>query len=66
MRDHRIGLNLFTDVLDVLERHGFARGDDQHAGRAILLIGDLACIYEGSQDHPFGPSTTPVPPRRGT
>ena len=61
MRDHRIGLNLFTDVLDVLERHGFARGDDQHAGRAIFLIGDLARIYEGSQDHPFGPSTTPVP-----
>ena len=61
MRDHRIGLNLFTDVLDVLERHGFARGDDQHAGRAIFLIGDLARIYEGSQDHPFGPSINPVP-----
>ena len=61
MRDHWIGLNLFTDVLDVLERHGFARGDDQHAGRAIFLIGDLARIYEGSQDHPFGPSTTPAP-----
>ena len=35
MRDHRIGLDLFTDVLDVLHRHGFARGDDEHAGRAI-------------------------------
>ena len=23
MRDHRIGLDLFTDVLDVLERHGY-------------------------------------------
>ena len=55
MRDHRIGLNLYCDVLDVLERHGFARGDDQHAGRAIFLIGDLAHIYEGAQDHPFGP-----------
>ena len=39
MRDYRIGLDLFTDVLDVLHRHGFARGDDQHAGRAIFLIG---------------------------
>ena len=56
MRDHRIGLDLFTDVLDVLERHGFARGDDQHAGRALFLISDLARIYEGTQDHPYGPS----------
>ncbi len=29
MRDHRMGPGLFTDVLDVLERHWFARGDDQ-------------------------------------
>jgi hypothetical protein len=56
MTDHRIGLDLFTDVLDVLHRHGFARGDFEHAGRAISLIGDLARIYEGSQDHPSGPS----------
>ena len=56
MRDHRMGLNLITDVLDVLDRHGYARGDDEHAGRAIFLISDLAHIYEGSQDHPFGPS----------
>ena len=64
MRDHRIGLDLFTDVLDVLERHGFARGDDQHAGRAIFLISDLARIYEGTQDHPTGPSSSqdPSPP----
>ena len=61
MRDHRIGLDLFTDVLDVLHRHGFARGDDEHAGRAIFLIGDLARIYEGTQDHPFGPSINPAP-----
>jgi hypothetical protein len=47
MSDQRIGLDLFNDVLDVLDRHGFARGDDEHAGRAIFLIGDLARIYEG-------------------
>ena len=64
MNDPRIGLDLYTDVLDVLERHGFARGDDQHAGRAIFLIGDLARIYEGSQDHPFGPSIGQAPSRR--
>ena len=59
MRDHRMGLDLFTDVLDVLDRHGFARGDDEHAGRAIFLISDLARIYEGTQDHPSGPSHQP-------
>ena len=58
MTDHRIGLDLSNDVLDVLHRHGFARDDDQHAGRASFLIGDLARIYEGSQDHPHGPSIT--------
>ena len=56
MTDHRIGLDLFTDVLDVLDRHGFARGDDLHAGRALFLICDLARTYEGTQDHPYGPS----------
>ena len=61
MTDHRTGLDLFSDVLDVLHRHGFARGDDLHAGRAIFLIGDLARIYEGSQDHPYGPSIAQVP-----
>ena len=56
MRDHRIGLDLFNDVLDVLHRHGFTRSDDEHAGRAIFLIGDLARIDEGAQDHPSGPA----------
>ena len=61
-----MGLDLFTDVLDVLDRHGYARGDDEHAGRAIFLISDLAHIYEGSQDHPFGPSINEIPPQDGT
>jgi hypothetical protein len=61
MTDHRIGLDLFNDVLDVLHRHGFARGDDLHTGRAIFLIGDLARIYEGSQDHPYGLSISQAP-----
>jgi hypothetical protein len=51
-------------VQDALERHGYARGDDLHAGRAIGLIGDLACIYQGTQDHPATayPRTVPPPP----
>ena len=51
----RMNLDLITDILDVLDRHGYARADDEHAARAILLITDLARIYEGALDHPFGP-----------
>jgi hypothetical protein len=68
-----MGVRLITEVLDVLDRHGYARGDDEHAGRAIFLIRDLAHIYEGSQDHPFGPSINqplpqaePAPPTPAT
>jgi hypothetical protein len=58
-----IDLGLITDVLDVLDRHGYARSDTEHATRAILLISDLAHIYEGSQGHPFGPSVNEIPLR---
>jgi hypothetical protein len=61
--DHRMGVRLITEVLDVLDRHGYTRGDDEHAGRAIFLIRDLAHIYEGSQDHPFGPTANQPPPQ---
>ena len=50
--DHRVTPGLVHDILDALERHGYYRSDDQHADRAIGLIGDLAGIYEGTQDHP--------------
>ncbi len=59
--DHRITPGFITDMLDVLDRHGYARGDDQHAGRAIGLIGDLARIWEGTQDHPAGTHPITVP-----
>jgi hypothetical protein len=70
--DHRITPGLITNALDALERHGYARSDDLHADRAIGLIGDLACIYEGTQDHPataypiampLSPPASPVPSR---
>ena len=63
MTDHRTSMSLITDILGVLDRHGYTRGDDEHAGRAILLIGDVAHIYDGSLDHPFGPYVNEVPPR---
>jgi len=51
----RVTPGLIHDIVDVLERHGYYRSDDLHADRAIGLIGDLAGIYEGTQDHPAYP-----------
>ena len=63
MTGNRTSPSLITDILDVLDRHGYARGDDEHTARAILLISDLAHIYEGSLDHPFGPYIGEIPSR---
>ena len=63
MTDHRTSLSLITEIFGVLDRHGYTRGDDEHAGRAILLIGDLAHVYDGSLDHPFGPYVNEIPRR---
>ncbi len=51
-------------ALDVLDQHGYASADNKHAGRAILLISDLAHIYQGALDHPFGPVHQPRHPGR--
>ena len=59
--DHRVTPGLIHDILDALERHGYYRSDDLHADRAIGLIGDLACIYEGTQDHPVTAYPIAVP-----
>ena len=48
----------------MLDRHGYTRSDNEHTARAILLISDLAHIYEGSQDHPFGPYIGEIPSAR--
>jgi hypothetical protein len=61
---HRITPGLIHDILDALERHGYYRSDDLHADRAIGLIGDLAGIYEGTQDHPAVAYPITVPPSR--
>ena len=64
MTDDRMNLGLITEMLDMLDRHGYVRGDNEHTGRAILLMSDLAHIYEGSLDHPFGPYINEIPPTR--
>ena len=68
--DERLTWDFILEVLDIMERHGYHSGDDQHAGQAIGLIQDVARIYEGTQDAPPGsyvvvpssPPTTPQPP----
>ena len=62
--DRRHNWGLIIDVLDVLEQHGYHRGDDQHTGRAVGLVGDLARIYEGTQEAPAGAYLAPAPPRQ--
>jgi hypothetical protein len=63
MTDDRMNPDLITEMPDMLDRHGYARSDDGHTARATVLISDLARIYEGSLDHPFGPYIGEIPPR---
>jgi hypothetical protein len=41
---------MIIDILNVLEQHGYRRGDDRHVGRAVNMIGTLARIYAGDED----------------
>jgi hypothetical protein len=68
--DERFTWGFILEVLDVMERHGYRRSDNQHTGQALGLIRDVARIYEGTLDAPRGgyvvvPSsqlTAPRPP----
>ena len=67
--DGRLTWGFIIDVLDVMERHGYHRGDHEHTGQAIGLIRDVARIYEGTLDAPRGgyvvvPTSQPETPRQ--
>lgn len=62
--DRRHNWGVIIDVLNVLEQHGYRQADDQHTGRAVGLIGDLARIYEGTQEAPAGAYVGSVPQPR--
>ncbi len=62
--ENRITTGLIYDITDALERHGYYRGDDQHADPAIGLMADLARIWEGTQDHPADAHAITVPSPR--
>jgi hypothetical protein len=66
--DDRLTWDFIREVLDVIERHGYHRGDNARTGQAIGLIGDVARIYEGTLDAPPGgyvvvPSSQPIAPQ---
>ena len=66
--DDRLTWGFITDVLDVPERHGYHRGDNEHTGQPIGLIRGVARIYEGTLDVPRGgyvvvPSSRPADPQ---
>ena len=54
--EDRFTWGLILDVLDVLERHGYHKYDNQHTGRAVGVIFDLARIYEGTRETHPGPA----------
>ena len=41
---------MITDVLDLLEAHGFRKADNQHSGQAVGMIGKLAQVYVGGDE----------------
>ena len=59
--DERLTWGFILEVLDVLERHGYHRIDNQRTGHAIGLLGNLAHIYDGTMDAPRG-AYVAVPP----
>jgi len=48
--DQRMTWGFILDVLNVLERHGYHRSNNQHTGEAVVLIWDLARVYDGTLD----------------
>ena len=66
MTDDRMNLSLITEMLDMLDRHGYFRSDDEHTARAIVLISDLAHIYEGSRTTRSAPPSARYRPGRSS
>ena len=68
--DNRMTWGLIIDVLDLLERHGYHKHDNQHTGQAIGVIHDLVRVYEGDRDASYGtyldqaPPSPPLEPRQ--
>ena len=65
--DERLTWGFILEVLDVMERHGYHRSDNQHTGQAIGLLGNLAHVYDGTKDAPRGADVTvPTSPQHSS
>ena len=66
--DDRMTLDFILDFLDVLERHGYHHHDQRHTGHAVGLLGEVAHIYEGTQEAPASthPAEAPASPQPET
>jgi hypothetical protein len=62
--DNRITTGLTCNITDTPERHGYCRGDDQHADRVIGIMAGLARIWEDTQDYPADAHAITVPSPR--
>ena len=61
--DDRMTGGFVSEILAVLELHGYHRSNTQHTRQAIGLLGDLAHVYEGTLDAPRGAYVAvPSPP----
>jgi len=60
--DARMTWDLIFEVLDVLDRHGYRRSDNQHTAQTVGLLGDLARTYEGTMDAPRDAHVVIPPP----
>ena len=61
--DDRMTWGLIIDVLDVLERHGYRKSDNQHTGQAVGVIFDLVRACEGTREASYGTFPGQVQPR---
>ena len=62
--DRGMSWDLIFEVFDVLDRHGYRERNDHHGGQAVAMIFDLARVYEGTRDAPFGGYFGQIPPSR--
>lgn len=53
-----ITAGLTYDIFQVLDQHGYQRGDDSAVGASVLLLSDLVDAYEGRIDSLRRPRTT--------
>ena len=50
--DDRLTGNLFSDIVGVLERHGYRRSGNHHVEQVIRAVGDLTRTCEGTEAAP--------------